>query len=127
MFTSILETLKSTASNDDQDARREYERREIDSCIGIIDGVSYPILDWSKGGVALSGDDKQFSVNATKTITLRFKLENRIVDVLHSGRILRKGRDKFVLQFAPLTQNIDRQFNHILDDYVAQQFANSQL
>ena len=127
MFTSILETLKSTASNDDQDARREYERRETDSCIGIIDGVSYPILDWSKGGVALSGDDKQFSVNATKTITLRFKLENRIVDVLHSGCILRKGRDKFVLQFAPLTQNIDRQFNHILDDYVAQQFANSQL
>lgn len=127
MLNTILQTLKLKASNDDQDARRAYERRESDNCIGIIDGVSYPVHNWSKGGILLTGDDRQFSVNDVKTVTLRFKLEDRVVNVLHSGRVLRKGHDKFVLQFAPLTQSIERQFNHIVDDYVAQAFANSQM
>lgn len=127
MLETILQTLRLRASNDDQDFRREYERREMDSCIGVIDDVAFPIQNWSKGGIMLMGDDRQFGVNDIKTVTLKFKLADRVVEVAHSGRILRKGRDKFVLQFAPLTQNIERQFNHIVDDYVAQQFVNSQI
>ena len=126
MLNTILQTLKLKASNDDQDTRREYERRETDSCVGIVDGVSYPVHNWSKGGILLTGDDRQFSLNDMKTITLRFKLADRVVDVLHSGHVLRKSRDKFVIKFAPLTQTIERQFNHIVDDYIAQEFANSQ-
>ena len=127
MFSTFLETLKFRISNDDLDARREFERRETDSCIGIIDGVPYPIHNWSKGGVLLIGDDRYFNLDDTKTITLRFKLQDRVVDVLHSGKVLRKGSEKVVFRFAPLTQNIERQFNHIVDDYVSQEFANSQL
>ncbi len=127
MFSNILQSLKNRTSNDDQDARREHTRREADNCIGVIDGVSFPIQNWSKGGVLLTGDDRTFGVNEVKTVTLRFKLADRVIDVLHSGRILRKGRERFVIEFAPLTQNIDRQFNHVLNDYVAQEFVNSQI
>lgn len=127
MLNTILQTLKLKVSNDDQDTRRTNERRESDSCVGIIDGVSYPVHNWSKGGILLTGDDRQFGVNDIKTVTLRFKLADRVVNVLHSGRVLRKGSDKFVIQFAPLTQNIERQFNHIVDDYIAQEFVNSQI
>ncbi len=127
MLNNILQTLKLQTSNDDTDTRRKHERREADSCVGIVDGVSYPVHNWSKGGILITGDDRQFGVDEVKTVTLRFKLADRIVEVLHKGQILRKSRDKVVIKFAPLTQNIERQFNHIVDDYMTQQFANSQI
>jgi len=126
MLKDILKTLKFEVSNDDQDTRRNFERRQVDKCIAIMDNLSYPVENWSKGGVSLIGDNRQFSVGDFKDITLRFKLSDHIIDVVHKGHILRKGQDKFVLQLTPLTQNIDRKFNHIVDDYVAQEFAQSQ-
>lgn len=126
MLNTILETLNLKASNDDQDTRRAFERHTSSSCIAIIDGVSYPIKDWSKGGLALVGDDRNFSVADLKEVTLRFKLADRVVDIQHKGYILRKGNNKFVLKFTPLTQNIERQFNHVVDDAVTQEFINSQ-
>lgn len=126
MLNDILDSLKISASNDDFDSRRAHERRAMDSCVGIIDGKAYPIQNWSNGGVLLTGDDRAFSVNDTKTITMKFKLADKIMDVTHAGRVLRKGRDKFVLQFAPLTHDVNRKFKKIIDDYVTQEFANSQ-
>ncbi len=126
MLNEILDTLRISASNDDFDSRRAHERREMDSCIGIIDGKAYPIQNWSNGGVLLTGDDREFTVNENKTITMKFKLADRIMDVTHTGRILRKARDKFVLQFAPLTHDVNRRFKMVVDDYITQEFANSQ-
>lgn len=126
MLTDILDTLKISASNDDMDSRRTHERREMDSCVGIIDGKAYPIQNWSSGGVLLTGDDRSFSMNDSKTITMKFKLADKIMDVTHTGQILRKARDKFVLQFAPLTHDVNRKFKQVIDDYVTQEFANSQ-
>ena len=126
MLQKIINAMKSSASNDDDDARRTYERREQDQCIAIIDGVGFPVQNWSKGGLLLSGDDRTFGIDDIKNIIMRFKLTDRVVDVQHKAQVIRKGRDKFVLQFQPLTQNVENQFNNIVDDYVAQEFANSQ-
>jgi len=127
MIRNILEGLKISASNDDFDSRRSHERREIDSCIGIVDGRSYPVENWSQGGILLHGDDRVFGVNDVKEITIKFKVADKVMNVSHKGRILRKGNGKFAIQFAPLTQEVDKQFQHVLDDYMAQEFANSQL
>lgn len=126
MLDNILDTLKISASNDDQDSRRVHERRQMDSCIAIVDGKAYPIENWSNGGVLLHGDDRLFSVDDTKDITMKFKVADRVVDVSHRGRILRKGRDKFVMQFSPLTQEVSRKFKQVIDDYVTQEFISSQ-
>lgn len=126
MLTDILDTLKMSASNDDVDSRREHERREMDNCIGIIDGKAYPIENWSNGGVLMHGDDRTFSLNDVKTITMKFKMADRVMDVTHTARILRKGANKFVMQFSPLTQDVDTKFKKIIDDYVTQEFADSQ-
>lgn len=126
MLTDILQNLKINASNDDLDSRRSSERREMDSCVGIIDGKAYPIKNWSNGGVLLTGDDRTFSVDEVKTITIKFKMADRVMDVTHSGRVLRKSRDKFVLQFAPLTGDVNRKFKQVIDDYITQEFVNSQ-
>lgn len=126
MLTDILSKLNLSASNDDVNSKRAHERRKMDSCIGVIDGKAYPIENWSNGGVLLHGDDRVFSIDDTKSITMKFKIADRVMDVSHMGRILRKGRDKFVLQFSPLTQEVDRKFKQVVDDYVTQEFISSQ-
>ena len=126
MLDNILDKLSLSASNDDVSSKRAHERRKMDSCIGVIDGKAYPIENWSNGGVLLHGDDRIFSIDDTKSITMKFKIADRVMDVSHMGRILRKGRDKFVLQFSPLTQEVDRKFKQVVDDYVTQEFISSQ-
>jgi len=126
MITDILEGLKISASNDDFDSRRSHERREIDSCIAVIDGMSYPVENWSQGGILIHGDDRGFGINEVKDITIKFKVAEKVMNVTHNGRVLRKGNGKFALQFSPLTQQVDKQFQHVLDDHMAQEFANSQ-
>lgn len=126
ILSDILQGLKISASNDDADSRREHERREMDSCVGIIDGKAYPIQNWSTGGVLLTGDERTFSVDDVKTITIKFKMSDKVMDVTHSGRILRKSRDQFVLQFGPLTNDINKKFKQVVDDYVTQEFVTSQ-
>lgn len=126
MIENILDKLNISASNDDQDSRRAHERRQMDSCIAMIDGKAYPVENWSHGGILLHGDDRIFSINDVKNITMKFKLADRIVDVEHAGRVLRKGRDKFVIQFSPLTQEVNRKFKQVVDDYVTQEFVGSQ-
>ena len=126
MLSDILDSLRISASNDDFDSRRAHERREMDSCVGIIDGKAYPIKNWSNGGVLMSGDGRNFSVDDIKNVTMKFKLTDKIMDVTHAGRVLRKANDRFVLQFAPLTQDVSNRFKQVIDDYVSQEFINSQ-
>ena len=127
MITDILNGLKIAASNDDFDSRRSHERREIDSCIAVIDGMSYPVENWSQGGILLHGDDRIFGLDDVKDITIKFKVAEKVMNVSHRGRILRKSSNKFAMQFAPLTQEIDKQFQHVLDDHMAKEFVNSQI
>ena len=126
MIRDILNSLKISASNDDFDSRRSFQRREVDNCIAIVDGMSYPVENWSQGGILLHGDERTFAVNEVKDITIKFKVAEKIMNVSHKGRVLRKGSGRFALQFAPLTQEIDKQFQHVLDDHMAREFANSQ-
>ncbi len=127
MLENILDGLKINASNDDFDSRRNHERRTMDSCVAVIDGKAYPIKDWSNGGVLLVGDDRVFSMHDTKEIILKFKLADRVIDVTHTGTILRKGNNEFALQFSPLTNSVGSQFRMVIDDANARAFADSQI
>lgn len=126
MFKELIDNLIISASNDDIDSRRTHERRTSDSCIAVINGKSYPVQNWSQGGILLTGDPREFDTNEIKDVAMKFKVENQIVDIEHQGRILRKGGNDFVIQFSPLTKDIDKKFQYIIDDDNARQFANSQ-
>ncbi len=126
MFQQLINNMKLSASNDDYDSRRTHERREMDSCVAVIDGKAYPVKNWSKGGILINTDERGFAVNDVKNVTMKFKLADRVMDVSHNGRILRKDKSQFVVQFNPLTQEIDKKFSMVVDDYITQEFANSQ-
>lgn len=126
MLSFILKKMRSTVSNDDDENRRASPRRRMDHCVGIVDGKTFPIVDWSNGGVLLTGDGKTVSLEEAKDITLKFKLSNEVLAVQHRGRVIRKTNDKFAIRFEPLTRDISQQFQQVIDDYVTREFAGSQ-
>ena len=126
MLPTILDTLRINASNDDQHNLRSDPRREVDSCVAVIDGKIFPVKNWSNGGALLSGLEHTIGENDEKEITLKFKLSDRVMDITHKAKVLRKAHDKFAMKFAPLTKDVEKNFKLVVDDYVTQEFAGSQ-
>lgn len=127
MIKEWIESLTFTPSNDDQDMRRQYARRHADSAIATIDGHSYGVENWSEGGLLLNGDDKGFGVDQDVDMVMKFKLADKVLEVPQTGRIIRKAKNKFAIQFGPLTDMASRGFKQVIDDAVTREFADSQM
>jgi hypothetical protein len=126
MFDNFLSSLKSTASNDMATSRRRQPRREVDRCVAVIHGRTFPIENWSMGGVLIAADERLFGIGREMEFTIKFKLRNSLIDVPLRGEVVRKVRGKVALRFEPLGITIKRAFQQVVDDYAARQFANSQ-
>lgn len=129
MFNQLLKTLglEGQPSNDDGPSRRRYTRRSVDQCVVVIGDQAYPVENWSLGGVLLYTDPQAFKMNAPCDVTLKFKLQERIIDVSHAAKVVRKTKDHVAVEFEPLTKQIRGAFQSVVDDYMASQFANSQI
>ena len=128
MFESILAKFKSEpASTADDAKRRRHDRRNVDHCVGVIEGKTYPVENWSPGGVLIYGDSRPFALNDELDVTIKFRLRNDVIDVPHKAKVVRKSHDKVAFEFHPLTQQIKKNFQAVVDDFVAAEFANSQL
>lgn len=127
MLQALLATLRSRSSNDQTSTRRSHPRRDQDRCVVVIMGRTFPVENWSVGGLLLTADDRLFSVGNNVELTLKFKLRNTILDISHSGNVIRKGNNRIALQFDPVTQAVRKTFQQVIDDYVAREFAQSQV
>ena len=127
MFTNFLSGLRATTSNDASETRRRYPRRMTDRCVAIIHGQTFPVENWSFGGILLNADDRMFGSAQDIEISLKFKLRNTIADVTHRGHVVRKSNGKVAISFEPLSKTIRRIFQQVIDDAVATEFATSQI
>lgn len=128
MFETLLSKLKGDLEfADDSVHRRNYERRSSDHCVSVINGKTYPVENWSPGGLLIYGDSRTFGINDEIDITIKFRLRNNVIDVPHKAKVIRKSYDKVAFQFFPLTQQIKKNFQSVVDDFVAGEFADSQL
>lgn len=125
MFNNILRSM-IRKSPEEGEKRRRFTRRAGDTCVVEVTGRTYPVENWSLGGVMLFGDEKRFGVDEKVDITLKFKLNSGILDMPHKARVVRKGMNKIALEFAPLTRQLRADFQRIVDDSVANDFAKSQ-
>lgn len=126
MFGHLFANLKAENNNEPAAARRRYTRRDVDRCVTVINGKTYPVENWSLGGVCITSDEREFGVDDEHDITIKFKLRDDIMDVPHAGRVVRKGNNKVAFEFRPLTRDTRGRFQNVVDDYVASQFAASQ-
>ena len=126
MFKALFTNMRDQASNDKIETKRQHPRRVNDRCVIEICGQTFPIVNWSYGGVLISVDDRLFGLDQDIDFTLKFKLRSAIIGINHRGHIVRKQNSKVAVQFEPLTQTISRNFQKVVDDSAALEFANSQ-
>lgn len=126
MIQTLISSLKADASNDRQNSKRRHPRRNVDRCAAVICGRTFPVENWSLGGILLQADERLFGKEQELDLTIKFKLRNNIVDIQHRGIVVRKSNGKVAIRFEPLSQAISRQFQQVIDDYVARSFADSQ-
>ena len=132
----MIAKLMTVFGNNDMDdlnndafdlSRREYPRRAADKCIGLINGQAVPVLDWSQGGMRVLGDTRTVNVGQELNVMLKFHMNDELIDVQHKASVVRKSGDFFALKFAPLTNEIKDTFQHIIDNFNADEFATSQV
>lgn len=129
MLGKLINALNFTADDtvaNDFDSRRSYPRRTSDKCVGLVDGKAMPVLDWSPGGVRVFGDARTYSVGQAVDVILKFHMNETLIEVKHQAQIVRKSSETFAVQFAPLTQDIRKTFQHVIDNFNAEEFAASQ-
>lgn len=117
---------KEDTENSVQQHKRQYPRRADDRCVSIINGQMFPVENWSAGGLQIIADDRLFALNQDCVFTLKFKLQNEIMEIDHKAKVVRKSPQKVALQFLPLTKKAKEEFQKVVDDYVSQRFADSQ-
>lgn len=114
------------SKGEDHASKRQSPRRRNDKCVGLVDGKTVPVVDWSTGGVRIFGDPRAVAIGQEMEIVLKFQLNQNITSVAHRGKVVRKMRDTVALQFLPLTAEVRQAFRHIIDNYNAMEFASSQ-
>lgn len=117
-------TIRLQADNVAQ--RRAYPRRENDKCVSVIDDHFMPIENWSMSGVLLNGDDRMYNIGDNIEMLLKYKTSKGVVEVQQSGHVVRKGSERIALEFAPLNRQAFQDFQRVIDDDAASQFAASQ-
>ncbi len=108
-------------------SRRSHPRRSCDQCIGFINGKAHPILDWSPGGVKVFADPRPIGLGEEMDVEMKFHLRDRLIQVKHRAKVVRKMNESFSLQFEPLTGDIRKTFQNVIDDFNAREFASSQV
>lgn len=120
------ETITLSNIPEDIAKRRAYPRRDNDKCISVIDDHLLPIENWSMSGVLLNGDERLYNIGDNIDMTLKYKTSKGIVEVSQSGHVVRKGKERIAMEFQPLNRQSFNDFQRVIDDDAASQFAASQ-
>ncbi|MCK5384977.1 MAG: PilZ domain-containing protein [Alphaproteobacteria bacterium] len=123
-FISALDLEEDAASSK---TNREHPRRSDDRCVGVVNGQMHPVENWSKGGMLIAADERLFGIGQDCVFTLKFKLRDKIMEIDHKAKVVRKAPGKIALQFEHLSHAIQTNFQKVVDDYVSQRFVESQI
>lgn len=125
MLKQLLDSMKTEPQA--VKANRQHARRAGDRCVVLVNGKMHPIENWSSGGLLFVGDDRLFALGQDCDVTLKFKLRDDMINIEHKGAIVRKSDGKIAVRFAPISKKIQASFQQVVDDFVSQRFAESQL
>ncbi|MCD8566482.1 MAG: PilZ domain-containing protein [Alphaproteobacteria bacterium] len=127
MFGNFFGATATTETQESGISRRKATRRSSDHCVCNIEGKSYPVLNWGIGGMQITADDRLFAIGQEIEFSLKFKIRTTIVEVHHKAVVVRKSRGSVAFQFEPLTRQVRNDFQNIIDDFMASEFASSQM
>nr|BDD44010.1 hypothetical protein 3 [Alphaproteobacteria bacterium] len=127
MFGSILSSLKTEPAAPAKPSRRRYSRRTSDKCVSVIDDKMYPVIDWSIGGVQVTGDERAFGMNQEVDVMMKFQLRDDILSIPQKARVVRKNKSRVAFEFEPLNKETRAKLQSVVDDQIAREFTESQI
>lgn len=126
MFGKIISHSGVSEERSSVHSKRKHPRRYEDSCVVIVNGQMHPVENWSKCGLLMTADDRLYGKGQDCKFTMKFKLRDEIIEIDHQAKIARKSSNKVALEFLPLSKMVQSGFQKVVDDFVAQRFAESQ-
>jgi len=114
IFSKLIKAMGPVSNQNMSHSRRLHERRISDTCIITIGDRQYPVKDWSKGGVCIEADSRTFGVGDPANFTLKFRVDDQVIDVSHKASVLRKTKGSVILEFQPLTNSVEEKFETVL-------------
>ena len=127
MLGNILSSFTGDSVDRKVPSRRRHSRRSCDKCVTVVNGKMYPVVDWSIGGLQISGDERTFSMNEEMNVVMKFQLRDDILEVPHQARVVRKNNGRVAFEFLPLDKETRNKFQNVVDDQIASEFSDSQL
>lgn len=127
MLKRWIENIKFTASNDDTDVRRKNTRRKTDTAVAVINNCTFSVENWSRGGMLLVSRNNRLEPQQDINATLKFKIGDHVMEMEQQGTVVRTGFNSYAVQFKKLSDQTASGFQHIIDDAVAREFAESQI
>jgi hypothetical protein len=128
MIKSFIARLLSSARDADADdkdpiTKRSYVRHEAADCTALIRGQSFPVVNWSFGGAVILADDGIFSEGQVLYMTLRFRLLNSNLEIVHQGTVIRSAGRRTAIRFDALKPHVSRGFQKVVEDNFARRRA----
>ena len=130
MIDAILRKLGlgDDSFNTEADARRKHIRHPGMQADVMVSDRSYGVRDWSLGGIFFETlPDARMVVGDQVQFTLRFRLPHETVSIVQPGRVVRAAKRGIAAEFTPLSPEIRRRFDKVIDGFNAQSFLESQV
>lgn len=122
-FSTLMLHMKARVGNDIAAPVQRAARRTVDVSICEIGGTVYPVTNWSASGILIGGDERLFAKGEKLEVALRFRLSDRILEVRHTGEVVRKIRGGIALHFDPLPGEAREKLDDVIEDYNARVMA----
>jgi hypothetical protein len=116
-------SLKSEAETRRRHMRRSGVRTDV-----IVGNHTFGVRDWSQSGVFFDiVPDVPLAVGDKVQVTMRFRLPHETVDIQQMARVVRAANRGIAAEFSPLTAEIRRKFDRVIDGFNTQSFLESQV
>ena len=126
MFERLLSGLYAKTANDTSLMRRRFQRYEGNNYEIDVNGKTYPVENWSEGGILFTNSDSIFGVGLEIQMSIRFKVRKVVLNLDHKGFVIWKGYNRTAVEFISSTKQARQSFQQIIDDHVASEFVQSQ-
>lgn len=130
MIGSLLKKLGlgDGSLNSGEDSRRKYIRHPAAQAEVVVADRVYSLRDWSMGGISFDTTlDARLTEGDIVQFMLRFRLPHDTISIPQQGRVVRTARRGVAAEFAPLSLDVRRKFEKVLDSLHTQSFVESQV
>jgi hypothetical protein len=126
MWKKIINSFDNKSNDNENQTRRRFPRRAMDTCAISIGGTTYPIKDWSKTGALFSADGRTFEENAQIPATMKFRMNDTVMEVTLNARVIRSHTSGVALEFFDIDRETTQAFNRVIDHAIANGFKEGQ-